>query len=184
MQKDISQAKRGMAFEKRIQKCNEDYEKRNVATIQKIPTPTLNIRGRIVYSESSTVDFMGMINSQHEAFEVHEAVPIAFEAKETTGAKKPDGSRRLESSFPLVRGGIKAKDLVTRKQREFLLKWENGGGMCFVLIHFAIRDECFMVPIRSIIKYYQRIEEGGRKSIPYEEFRDEWKVEPYNYLGL
>jgi recombination protein U len=157
-----TQAKRGMSFEKAIETTNEHYKIKGVAIIQKIPTPTRNIRGRIVYAEQSTVDFMGSV----------EGVAVAFEAKETS----------TETSFPLTKR-YKGKDVETilEHQREFLKRWT---GIGFILINFSERGECYAVDVDFIDQYYMAMYKGGRKSIPIADFKAEWIVDVEDYLGI
>jgi recombination protein U len=160
--KDRTQAKRGMSFEARIGVTNQHYKYKRVATIQKIPTPTKNIRGKIVYSEKSTVDFMGSMGG----------VAIAFEAKETS----------TTTNFPLVKR-YKGRDIETilLHQREFLRSWD---GIGFVLIHFKELETCYAVDVDFIESHYAEMYKGGRKSIPIADFKDEWIVDPEDYLAI
>ena len=53
------QSNKGRTFENFITATNDHYRAAGVAVIQKIPTPTANIKGRIVYHQKSTVAFLG-----------------------------------------------------------------------------------------------------------------------------
>lgn len=161
MAKDHSQSRRGMSFEARIEVTNKHYQYEKVATIQKIPTPTKNIRGKIVYSAKSTVDFMGSMGG----------VAVAFEAKETS----------TKTNFPLVKQ-YKGREVETvlLHQRDFLTSWD---GIGFVLIHFKELEKCYAVDVDFIDQYYINMYKGGRKSIPIADFKDEWLVDPADYLG-
>lgn len=166
-----SQSKLGMAFEKRIETTNQLYSITGLATIQKIPTPTKNIKGKIVYSEKSTVDFIGMISGDH----VEYISPVAFEAKETSN----------KTNFPLFRQSRgRDVELVPEHQREFLRNWEKGGGMAFVLIHFSNLETCYRVPVDFIESYYIEAYNGGRKSIPIKDFKKDWIVDVEDYLEI
>jgi recombination protein U len=171
MVKNLSQAKRGMSFEKRIETTNEFYKIKGVGVIQKIPTPTRNIKGRIVYAEQSTVDFMGAYIQHDDYINQEIAIPVAFEAKETSS----------ETNFPLTKR-YKGRDVETilEHQREFLKKWPGHG---FVLINFSERGECYAVDVDFIEQYYLAMYKGGRKSIPIADFMERWKVDPDDYLG-
>lgn len=161
-----------MSFEHFIETTNRHYQIAGVAVIQKIPTPSKNIGGRIVYSAKSTVDFMGVAMGG----------AVAFEAKETTGAKRPDGSRRPESSFPLF---SHKKPMISDHQIRFLERWEQNGGWAFILIHFKVRRECYRVPVSFFKKKYAGANKpGAAKTIKVDEFDPEWKVDPRDYLKL
>lgn len=169
--KDRTQANRGRSFEEAIEATNEFYSIKGVAQIQKVSTPWQVVRhgAKIVSAfpkEKSTVDFIGSVGG----------LAVCFEAKETTGKEG-----RPETSFPLT---IRKKEMITRHQFLFLQRWERTGGIAFVLIHFKNRDECFAVPVDWIGSWYVEMNRGGRKSIPYAEFNQEWKVNINDYLGL
>lgn len=160
-----------MSFEKYIEATNKHYEIAGVAIIQKVPTPASNVRGRIIYSAKSTVDFIGNCGGR----------AVAFEAKETTGNKRTDGTRRPESSFPLFSHN---KPMISNHQIRFLSQWEKNGGWAFILIHFRVRGECYRVPVSFFKERYDNIRKSKRKSIPIEEFETEWKVDKKDYLQL
>lgn len=166
MAKDFTQARRGMSFENQIEITNRHYEYEQMAVIQKIATPTKNIKGKIVYSEKSTVDFIGNVDGR----------AVAFEAKQTTGP-----NMKPETSFPLL---IRKKYMVGSHQLLFLQRWEKMGGMAFVLINFRNRGQCFAVPVDFIVEKYGVMQAGGRKSIPFDEFKSEWEVPIDDYLKL
>lgn len=163
--KQINQSKLGMTFEKRIETTNKYYFHEKLALVQKIPTPTKNIRGKIVYSEKSTVDFIGIALGG----------AVAFEAKETAN----------ETNFPLFRRQ-KGRDieLIPRHQREFLNEWKDNGGWSFLLINFANLGRCYRIPADFIDSYYIEADNGGRKSIPIKDFKDAWIVDIEDYLGI
>ena len=165
------QSNKGQSFEQFIEATNRHYRMAGVALVQKIPTPSKNVKGRIVYAAKSTVDFIG----------VALGAAVAFEAKETTGAKRKDGTRRPESSFQLFSHN---KPMISDHQIQFLDRWETMGGWAFVLIRFRVRGDVYRVPVATIQTWYQDARRSGRKSIPVSEFLDEWKVDPKDYLKL
>ena len=166
-----TQSRKGRAFENFIEATNGHYRAASVAVIQKIPTPTANLKGRIVYNKKSTVDFMGSAKG----------IAVAFEAKETVGAKRPDGTRRPESSFPLYSHN---KMMISEHQIRFLEKFEKTGGWAFVLIRFRVRGDVYRIPVDVIKAWYRAARKDGKKSIPIDEFMAEWKTDPNDYLQL
>jgi recombination protein U len=163
--KDKSQSRRGMSFESQIETTNTHYFHTELAIIQKIPTPTKNIKGRIVYSSKSTVDFIGVALGG----------AVAFEAKETS----------KDTNFPLFRRRDgRDVELVPLHQRDFLRKWKDNGGWAFYLISFSALGRCYRVPVHFIDEYYQESYNGGRKSIPIKSFKDEWIVDVEDYLDI
>lgn len=145
----ISQANRGMAFEDLIEYANRQYQVRGIAVIQKVATPWKVVRrgAQIVSAfpeKKSTVDFIGIASGR----------AIAFDAKST----------RIETRFPLAN--------IEQHQFEFLFDWSTQGGTSFVLIEFAVRHECYVLPFDVLSFYWSSMLQGGRKSIPLEEIKD------------
>ena len=175
MAKDKTQANRGRSFEEKIIRVNEKYAADGMAIIQKIPTTWVVRRqgARIVSafpSQKSTVDFIGMIAAKED----RETIPVAFEAKETTGTKGEPKTR-----FPLYVHN--KKRMVSEHQLEFLKAWNRSGGHGFILIHFKNRDKYFAVTPGFIREWYEQTE---RKSIPYEAFKTQREVNINDYLEI
>jgi recombination protein U len=168
------QANRGRSFEEKIESVNKTYLENDLAMIQKIPTPWIVKRAgsKIVSAfpaKKSTVDFIGMfVDGWGE-------IPVAFEAKETTGPKgKP------ETNFPLY---VRNEKTIRDHQLKFLRDWNRMGGHGFVLIHFKNRDQYFAVTPGFIREWYQQAE-TGRKSIPFEAFKTQHEVNIDDYLEI
>lgn len=142
-----SQANRGQAFEQLLNFTNLQYEKAGVALIHKRPTPMKLLRPQgfhflATFEKKSTVDYDG----------VYRGRAIYFEAKST----------REESRFDLKQ--------IEPHQIEHLEKAEKLGGICFFLIEFAKSQEVFFVPLSTMRHYLLHAKNGGRKSIPKEDF--------------
>lgn len=135
-------ANRGKAFEQLICLSNHQYKSKGWGLIDQVPTPTKNINGRIVYDKKSTVDFYGVSHGR----------AIAFDAKST----------RISTRFDLKN--------VHDHQVEYLKKFQDQGGVAFLLIHFEKRQETYFVPLKFFLKYWDAAKKGGPKSIPYEDF--------------
>ncbi|MGM0501374.1 MAG: Holliday junction resolvase RecU [Bacillota bacterium] len=149
---------RGKSFELMIQTSNQQYKFQDKAVIQKIPTPVkvLDIdsyTGKIrsgFYEQKSTVDYMG----------TYKGVGIAFEAKETN----------VETRFDLSN--------VKEHQYDFLKSWVQSGGIGFVLVQFSTLDEIYYLPFSLLAKYWEKMNKGGRKSIPYKEIaKEEYEID-------
>lgn len=137
----------GQAFEKLIERTNEQYRMKNRAVITKEATPTKVIRkgNRIVgafHEKKSTVDFKGVYNGR----------AIAFDAKST----------RETTRFPL--------DNIADHQIAFLKQWQDNGGISFILVEFAKRREIYYLPFKQLEEWVIQAKNGGRKSIPYDWF--------------
>ncbi|WP_018130124.1 Holliday junction resolvase RecU [Effusibacillus pohliae] len=158
----ISQANRGMDFEQLIEFANAQYLSKGWAIIQKVPTPWKVIRrGKQIVSafpeKKSTVDFVGVFNGR----------PIAFDAKST----------RERTRFEL--------DQVEPHQVDFLRRWQDNGGIAFLLIEFAVLREVYAMQFRELEKWWIGRMRGGRQSIPYQEIRLScYRVEPNRGIAL
>lgn len=136
---------RGQFLEKVINISNKQYEERNLALINKIPTPTrINPKKRTAtFSEKSIVDFTGVANGTF----------IAFDAKETKS-----------KTFPFSR--------LAEHQFEYLKQAHIQKGDAFILILFVHVNELYRL---DIIEYMQLKRSIGRQSIPYQWFKDNKK---------
>lgn len=144
----IAYANRGMGLEMLIEHANDQYAAKGIALIQKVATPWKVIRkGKQIVNafpeKKSTVDFIGVYNGK----------PIAFDAKQT----------ELKTRFPYAN--------VEKHQIDFMRRWEETGGIAFMLIEFKAHKKTFLVPFA----YFDAADKAGaRGSIPYESFF-EWR---------
>jgi recombination protein U len=140
-------ANRGQSFENHLNYANTLYARRNIALINKRPTPikVLKSKGvnilKAVWEAKSTVDYDG----------VYRGKAIYFEAKSAQG-----------KSFALKN--------IHAHQLEYLQKAEEQGAICFLLIELRDYDQVFFVPYSIIKHYVYHAAHGGRKSIPKEDF--------------
>lgn len=150
----VSQANRGQAFEEVLNFTNGQYERAGIALINKRPTPikaTKTKGSRVLagyFEEKSTVDYDG----------VYRGRAIYFQAKST----------RERTRFDLSN--------ISKHQVEHLEKAERNGAICFFLIEFAAYKTTYFVPLSFIRLAMVNAQNGGRKSIPIEDF------EVYGYL--
>lgn len=148
---------RGKALERAIQKCNRTYRKKKLAQIQKIETPIVPTNQGLI-PQLSTIDFIGVKS---------DGVGIAFDTKEC----------KSKTSLPL--------SLLKQHQVEFLRLWDALGGDAFFLVHFYKIHEkhAHRVPMSLICDYWDKAyDDEGRKSIPIDEFKDDWLVPIEDYL--
>ena len=150
-----SRGLRGSTLEELINQSNDKYRENKLALIQKIPTPITPINmdkehnhiTLAYFDKKSTVDYIGAV----------QGVPVCFDAKECT-----------TDTFPLHN--------IHAHQMDFMGEFEEQGGVAFLIIFFSKRDEKFYVPYRDVLKFWQRMEEGGRKSFRYEELDQSLKI--------
>lgn len=140
--------RRGMLFEATLNLVNQLYQTRKIAVINKRATPVkvLKSKGTKIlsgfYEEKSTVDYDG----------VYRGRSIFFEAKSVQTPTRFD----LNNIHP--------------HQFEYLVSVERQGAISFVLIEFRSSRDIYLCPM-SMIRYYKKeAENGGRKSIPKEDF--------------
>lgn len=144
----VSQANRGQAFEDILNFTNVQYERAGIALINKRPTPikaTKTKGSRVLagyFEEKSTVDYDG----------VYRGRAIYFEAKST----------RERTRFDLAN--------ISQHQIKHLERAESNGAVCFFLIEFATTHEVYFMPLATIRHYMLHADNGGRKSIPKDEF--------------
>ena len=132
------------------------YEEKNLALIQKIPTPITPIKldqshkqiTLAYFDKKSTVDYMGIV----------QGIPICFDAKECH-----------KDSFPLQN--------LHAHQMDFMKRFMLQGGISFIILSFSKRGEKYYVPYRELEHFYRRMEEGGKKSFRDDELREAFLVE-------
>jgi len=157
---------RGSAFEEMIDMTNQLYTQRGLAIIQKIPTPITPVevdnKARTItsayFEKKSTVDFIG----------VAQGLAICFDAKETKQLNLP--LRNIHSH-----------------QIDFMENFRKQQGAAFLLVHFHVKGEIFLLPCEELARYHAQAENGGRKSIPYADFNPAYIVPnkngfPVHYL--
>ncbi|MFR4985981.1 MAG: Holliday junction resolvase RecU [Lachnospirales bacterium] len=144
-----SRGLRGSTLEGFINLTNDVYREKNLAIIQKIPTPItpvkINNKDRTItlayFNEKSTVDYMGVV----------QGIPVCFDAKETS-----------KGFLPLQN--------IHQHQVDFMQDFEKQEGIAFMLVYFKMYDEYYYLPFKKILKFWEESKRGGRKSIPYKDF--------------
>jgi len=123
---------RGSVLEEMINRTIEEYRIKNLALIQKIPTPITPIKmdkeGHITlayFDKKSTVDYVGVVQE----------IPVCFDAKECKTKK-----------FPIAN--------VHRHQVEFMHDWEKQGGIAFILILFIEQNLAYYMRYKELKKYF------------------------------
>lgn len=107
-----SRGLRGSVLEELINRSNDKYREKNLALIQKIPTPITPIKmdkehnhiTLAYFDKKSTVDYIGIV----------QGIPVCFDAKECT-----------TDTFPLQN--------IHEHQMEFMKQFEKQGGNLFFL---------------------------------------------------
>lgn len=143
-----SRGLRGSGLEDLINRTNETYANNNLCLIQKIPTPItpveINHSTRQItlayFDKKSTVDYIGAV----------QGIPVCFDAKES----KTD-------TFPLQN--------VHEHQVRFMKEFEKQQGIAFLIILFTERNVYYYMTYNELQKFWERAENGGRKSIRFEE---------------
>ena len=146
---------RGSELEDIINRTNERYAEKNIALIQKIPTPITPIeidkKNRHItlayFGQKSTVDYIGTV----------QGIPVCFDAKECA-----------ETTFPLQN--------VHPHQIAFMKEFEAQGGIAFLIIYYTKLDEIYYMPFSHIYRFWTRMEEGGRKSFTYDEVDKSYRI--------
>ena len=148
-----SRGLRGSTLEDMINKTNEKYRDAGLALIQKVPTPITPVRidqeSRHItlayFDQKSTVDYIGAV----------QGIPICFDAKECS-----------KDTFALQN--------IHEHQVQFMGDFEKQGGVAFFLIYFTQKDLFYYLPYEMLLYFWNRAQEGGRKSFRYEELNPEY----------
>ncbi|MGR3764794.1 Holliday junction resolvase RecU [Rossellomorea sp. NS-SX7] len=162
--KQVSYSNRGMTLEEDINETNQYYLVHKTAVIHKKPTPVQIVdvhyptRSAAVIKEAyfkqpSTTDYNGVYKSRY----------IDFEAKET----------KNKTSFPLQN--------FHEHQITHMESVHMQDGITFVLLRFSLTEEVFLLPFQALKIFWERMINGGRKSIKKEEIEEKGYKIP---LGL
>ncbi|MBQ8039381.1 MAG: Holliday junction resolvase RecU [Lachnospiraceae bacterium] len=154
-----SRGLRGSTLEDMINKTNEKYRDAGLALIQKVPTPITPVRidqeSRHItlayFDQKSTVDYIGAV----------QGIPICFDAKECS-----------KDTFALQN--------IHEHQVQFMGDFEKQGGVAFFLIYFTQKDLFYYLPYEMLLYFWNRAEEGGRKSFRFEELNPEYVLPKKN----
>ena len=146
----LSAATRGMSLEEDINLSNEYYRDMGIALITKRPTP-INIV-KVDYSKGARItDAYFEKQSTTDYNGVYKGKYIDFEAKNT----------KSETSFPLSN--------ISEHQIIHLKNVIKHGGIAFFIICFQLKNEVYLLDASFVIEFWEK---GGRKSIPYDVFKE------------
>ncbi len=148
-----SRGLRGSTLEDLINRTNEKYRENGLALIQKVPTPItpINIdkQSRHItlayFDQKSTVDYIGAV----------QGIPVCFDAKECA-----------VDTFSLQN--------IHEHQVKFMEDFEKQGGVAFFLIYYTGRDLMYYLPFAHLKFFWDRVQDGGRKSFRYEELNPDY----------
>lgn len=148
-----SRGLRGSALEEFINQTCGQYRERNLALIQKVPTPITPVRiekeSRHItlayFDQKSTVDYIGVV----------QGIPVCFDAKECH-----------TDNFPLQN--------IHEHQVRFMGDFEKQEGIAFLILYFSHRDEIYYMRYEEMLKFWNRGQNGGRKHFKYEELNPKW----------
>lgn len=139
---------RGSVLEELINYTNEKYRQQKLALVQKIPTSIKPVRfdktkrhiTLAYFDQKSTVDYIGAV----------QGIPICFDAKECAV-----DTFALQNIHP--------------HQVAFMQDFEKQDGIAFFLIYYTHRDIMYYLSLRELMNYWNRMEQGGRKSFRIDE---------------
>ncbi len=143
-----SRGLRGSTLEEMINRTNEKYREKNLALIQKIPTPITPMKidqehrhiTLAYFEQKSTVDYIGVI----------QGIPVCFDAKESA-----------QMTFALQN--------IHPHQVEFMQTFEKQEGIAFFLIYYTAENIYYYLPFRNFLPFWERAQSGGRKSFRFDE---------------
>lgn len=148
-----SRGLRGSLLEEMINMSNEKYRENHLALIQKVPTPitpiTIDKETRHItlayFDQKSTVDYIGAV----------QGIPICFDAKECAV-----DTFALQNIHP--------------HQVEFMKDFEGQDGVAFFLLYYTGRDLMYYLSLRELLIYWERMQQGGRKSFRFDELNRDY----------
>lgn len=146
---------RGSTLEDMVNRTNEKYAEAGLALIQKIPTPITPVKmdkeSRQItlafFEQKSTVDYIGVV----------QGIPVCFDAKECAV-----DTFSLQNIHP--------------HQVEFMHQFEKQGGIAFFLIFYSHKDLLYYLSYEMLRFFWDRAQEGGRKSFRFEELNPEYII--------
>ncbi|WP_404452816.1 Holliday junction resolvase RecU [Virgibacillus necropolis] len=161
---DNAYSNRGMTLEDDINITNSFYLDSNIAVIHKKPTPVQIVKVNYprrsaavitegYFKQASTTDYNGVYRGKH----------IDFEAKET----------KNKTRFPLAN--------IHDHQLNHMRAVEKHGGISFLLIRFSQFDETYLFPLEKLFPYWDDKLNGERKSIPYQDIKNDGYLIPFHY---
>lgn len=152
-----SRGLRGSLLEEMINLTNEKYRDGGLALIQKVPTPitpiTIDKETRHItlayFDQKSTVDYIGAV----------QGIPVCFDAKECAA-----------DTFSLQN--------IHEHQVQFMRDFERQEGVAFFLIYYTSKELMYYMRLREMNIYWDRMENGGRKSFRFEELDKRFFMKP------
>ena len=158
-----SRGLRGSTLEEMINRTNERYGELELALIQKIPTPItpINIEKETrhitlaYFDQKSTVDYIGAV----------QGIPVCFDAKECA-----------QETFSL--------ENIHQHQVTFMENFEKQDGIAFFLIFFTAINEFYYLPFRDLKAFWDRAQNGGRKSFRHDELDEKYIIKQGNDAGI
>ena len=146
-----SRGLRGSLLEEQINLTNDRYREKKLALIQKVPTPITPIEidkaSRHItlayFEQKSTVDYIGVV----------QGIPVCFDAKECAS-----------DTFALQN--------VHEHQIQFMKEFEEQEGIAFLLIYYKKKNIYYYMRLSELLRFVNRVCEGGRKSIPFSELSE------------
>jgi recombination protein U len=158
-----SRGLRGSMLEEMINLTNSKYREKQLALIQKVPTPItpININKETkqislaYFEQKSTVDYIGVV----------QGIPICFDAKECAG-----------DTFSL--------NNIHEHQVQFMKEFEEQEGIAFILIYFKKHDLYYYLTYVKLESFWTRAVKGGRKSFRLDELDLSYEIKVQHGLCI
>ena len=143
-------------MEDMINHTNEYYRQKNLALVQKIPTPITPIKidkdsSQITlayFEKDSTVDYIGIV----------QGVPICFDAKECAA-----------DTFAMRN--------IHEHQIHFMSDFEKQDGVSFLVIMFTGRNKLYYMRFSELKGYLERTENGHPNNFKYDELDPKYFID-------
>jgi recombination protein U len=158
---------RGSKLEQLIDFTNNFYNSKNIALVNKIPTPitpvAIDSKSRLItkafFEKKGTVDYVG----------IAQGIPICFDAKETD-----------KKFLPLTN--------IHKHQIDFMGRFQNHGGIAFFIVYFHMYNQAILAPLNDIKPYFSEGDMDKKTKIFYESLDKRLIIResvgvPLNYLN-
>lgn len=94
-----------------------------------------------------------------------QGIPVCFDAKECA-----------TDTFPLSN--------IHKHQVQFMEEFERQEGIAFLLIYFKAQEIFYYLPFVEMKKYWERAQNGGRKSFRYDDLDPHYQISTYDGVML
>lgn len=150
--KDLTKANLGQGLELKIESRFSEAASRGVYIAKQEPKIKIQRAGGQITgafpASKSGLDYIGC----------YQGMMFTFDAKET----------QSKTNFPLAN--------IKEHQIETMLNVQRAGGVAFIVVGFDSNTECYALPFEYVMKWWDGMKAGGRKSIPRDDIHSNCSI--------